>query len=173
MRGFLERIAWLLFNKLILDWADRCVPVYNPGKWNDNSDVQDDNNCYNYACDTRTNTYAQPGRAHGISLNLYDPKCPDVTAAAIADGLVSNDCDKGCGRDRCQHQVALAIRPGRDFHWYRKDKSGTWSHKPGQLQATNLDYSGNVITDPRTADRGFYTVFCGCFCVDKSAIRVA
>jgi hypothetical protein len=38
-----------------------------------------------------------------------------------------------------------------------------WTHKPGQTAATNLDNSGNVITDPRTANRGVYTDFCGFF----------
>ena len=52
--------------------------------------------------------------------------------------------------------VALVIRPGRDFHWYRQDQNGNWSHKPGSTAATNLDNSGNVITDPRTADTGNY-----------------
>ena len=38
--------------------------------------------------------------------------------------------------------------------------------------ATNLDNNGNIINDPRTADRGMYTVFCGCFCVNKSKVTI-
>jgi len=41
----------------------RCPP-YNPGKWNIPT-VQPHNNCYNYGNDHITNTFAQPGRAHG------------------------------------------------------------------------------------------------------------
>ena len=43
---------------------------------------------------------------------------------------------------------------GGDFHWYLFN--GTWSHKPGQARATNLDDSKNEITDLRTADTGDY-----------------
>jgi hypothetical protein len=43
----------------------------------------------------------------------------------------------------------------------------------GGSPATNLDNSGNIITDPRTADRGSYTVFCGCFCVNKAKVVIA
>lgn len=84
----------------------------------------------------------------------------DVLNAAIADGLVVVECDKGCGCSDCRHQVALVIWPGVDYHWYRLDKDGKWSHKPGRTPATNLDNSGNLINDPRTADRGNYTEFC-------------
>ena len=38
-----------------------------------------------------------------------------------------------------------------DYHGYRLDENGMWTHKPGGTNATNLDNSGNVITDPRTA----------------------
>ena len=60
--------------------------------------------------------------------------------------------------------IALVIAPGhqipvsddeeyiRDYHWYRQDRDGTWSHKPGHSYATNKDGSGNVIYDPRTCD---------------------
>ncbi len=40
----------------------------------------------------------------------------------------------------------------RDYHWYRQDRDGTWSHKPGHSSATNLDGSGNRIYDPRVCD---------------------
>ena len=39
--------------------------------------------------------------------------------------------------------------------------------------ATNLDNSRNVITDPRVADRGPYTAFCGFYRVGPGPIRIA
>lgn len=164
-----------IFEKLIkalADWADKCLPVYNPNAWNDNNGIQRNNNCYNYGCDIRTDTFAQPGEAHGIYLGSNNLNCNDVLNAAIADGLVVVECDKGCGCSDCHHQVALVIWPGVDYHWYRLDKDGKWSHKPGRTPATNLDNSGNLINDPRTADRGDYTEFCGCFCVNKSKVSI-
>ena len=41
---------------------------------------------------------------------------------------------------------------GFDYHWLRLDDSGTWSHKPGQTAATNLDGDGKEIYDPREAN---------------------
>ena len=172
-------MSWLsdLIGRLLQALADfvaRCIPAYNPSVWNSNPSVQSNNNCYNYGCDIQTNTYAQPGRAHGILLNWpADMNCTAVTGGAQADGLVPVNCDSGCGCSECQHQVALVISPGWDYHWYRKDRDGKWSHKMGGTPATNLDNSGNVITDPRTADRGSYTIFCGCFCVNKSTVSIS
>ena len=55
--------------------------------------------------------------------------------------------------------MALVIWPKRDFHWYRLDIDGTWSHKMGWGPATKEDDSGNSIYDPMYADRGDYVVF--------------
>ena len=49
---------------------------------------------------------------------------------------------------------------GGDYHWYRLDNNGTWSHKPGQTGATDLDDANRPITDPRTADTGVYKFVC-------------
>ena len=160
--------------KAIADWIDRCLPVYQPAAWNDGDGIQLHNNCYNYGCDIQTNTFAQPGRAHGITLVWpADMNCAAVTAGAIADKLVQVNCDDGCGCSECRHQVALVIAPNWDYHWYRKDRDGKWTHKPGSTPASNLDNNGNIITDPRTAARGPYTIFCGCFCVNKTKVTIA
>ena len=98
--------------------------------------------------------------------------CEEVGEGAVSDGLIPADCDRGCHGQGCCHQVALVIAPGWDFHWYRKDRGGKWSHKPGGTEATNLDNSGNPIADPRTADRGPYTVFCGCYCVCERRVTI-
>ena len=135
-------------------------PRYEPERWNDGGTIQYNNNCYNYACNIRTNTFAQPGKASGdMSQSLI---CSEVKDGAISDGLKASttvECGKYC------HKVALFVWPGWDYHWYREDCCGKWSHKPGMTEATNLDNSGNEITDPRNADRGGYTEFCGFFCV--------
>jgi len=142
------------------------TPSYTPGFWNDGGTVQWNNNCYNYSNNKRTDTFAQPGRASGITLGSVNMNCADVTPAAVADGIEqapsSGDCPK------CRTRIALVIRPGRDYHWYRRDADGMWTHKPGSTPATNLDNSGNPITNPETADRGLYTEFCGYFCICSS-----
>ena len=57
---------------------------FNPGFWNDPAHIGR-NNCYNYASNRRTDTFAQPGRATGHQTGVM--ACPNVTAAALSDGL--------------------------------------------------------------------------------------
>lgn len=61
------------------------------------------------------------------------------------------------------YKVALVIAPNLDYHWYRQDSDGLWSHKPGTTPVTRLDNSNNLIIDPQTANRGPYTEFIGYF----------
>ena len=146
-------------------------PTYDPGKWNKEGVVLN-NNCYAYATDNMTNTFPQPGKGSGAE-PTPPYTCDNVTAAAVSDGLVKASCDNACPKG--SFKVALVINPdplGNDFHWYRQDSNGNWSHKPGGTDATNKDNKGNPITDPRTADRGGYTNFCGCFCVDPTAVKI-
>jgi hypothetical protein len=132
-------------------------PNFNPGFWNNDSNRKRNNNCYNYANNKATNTFAQPGRAAGQYPSM---SCAAVHRAAVADGLepISGYPSTVLG---FKTGVALVVAPGYDYHWYRLDANGTWTHKPGQTNATNRDSSGNVINDPRTANRGIYSDFCG------------
>jgi hypothetical protein len=135
--------------------------------WNTDPGTQYTNNCYNYATNKQTNSFAQPG---GF-LPPGDITCDTVSAGATADGFepITHGDPDSCGPGDCV--VALVIQPGppanpvQDFHWYRRNSDGSWSHKPGQTRATRNDASGNPITDPQTADRGGYTIFCGYYCV--------
>lgn len=143
-------------------------PQYDPDIWNDLGKIQCCNNCYNYACNIRTDNFAQPGRASSGNSLPYGLNCEGVSRAAVEDGLkrMTNTCSP------CHHKVALVIAPGSDYHWYRQDQNAYWSHKPGVTPATNLDNSQNIITDLATANRGPYTKFCGYFCVYKPDISI-
>ncbi|MFG2908465.1 hypothetical protein ACGF13_25785 [Kitasatospora sp. NPDC048286] len=137
------------------------VGAFNPGFWNNDTTTLYNNNCYNYASNWRTNTFAQPGRGCG---NMYTQiTCDEVARAALCDGMHHRfDCFPDSEAPR--PLVALVVIPGGgDYHWYRKQKEGFWGHKPGGTAARNYDNSGNVIYDPETADRGPYTIFCGYF----------
>lgn len=133
------------------------APAYNPSLWNIPS-VQPYNNCYNYANNQITNTFAQPGRATGKPITSLS--CTGVQPSAVSDGLkASSNFSSPLGPGQGWY-VALVIWPDTDYHWYRQDNVGCWSHKPGQTAVTNVDSSGNPITDPKMCDRGPYTVFC-------------
>lgn len=127
---------------------------YNPAFWNTAS-VQPHNNCYNYAMNFRSNTFAQPGKISGHPNSVM--QCPNVSTAANWDG-----CKATCSGPN--KLVALVIWPGRDYHWYRYHSNGFWGHKPGSTAARNTDNSGIVIggtRNPQNCNRGPYTIFCG------------
>src|SRR5579862_4667022 len=132
------------------------------------SKFQPNNNCYNYACNIATNTFAQPGRKHGLIVKRPDgPKGPEVIKAAMSDGLKLiggrettlrmlpwSECDVG-------HIVALFISDAYvshgwhgDYHWVRCDDpdSPSWSHKNGPDTATPFDFAGVPISDPSRAN---------------------
>lgn len=151
------------------DLCTRCqyeVSQYNPKFWN-RPEVQPYNNCYNYARNWRTDTFAQPGRAHGAGTSTMS--CSAVTTAAMADGLRKR-CDCLPEDEYPRRLMALVIDPGWDYHWYRHQRGGFWGHKPGGTAARNVDNSSVIITNPETCDRGGYVDFCGYFYAGRSVV---
>jgi hypothetical protein len=145
---------------------------YNPGFWNDDFNVTSSNNCYNYGVNKRTDNYAQPGHSSGEECpgGGYTVAC--VTEKAKADGLIPATGPNECPWD--QQTVALVVRPdGVDYHWYRLDSDGMWTHKFASNPATNLDDAmpGQPITNPETANRGLYTTFGGYFCTCSDSVE--
>ena len=73
----------------------RFAPDYFPSWWNGNRGRLLNNNCYNYANDRATGTFAQPGRAHALTIGRiadmddYDLAMTQaaVQAGAVNDGL--------------------------------------------------------------------------------------
>ena len=66
------------------------------------------------------------------------------------------------------YKVALVvdlIGDRKDYHWYRQDSDGFWSHKQGTTPVKRTDESGELIVDPYYADRGEYTQFLGYYAV--------
>ena len=61
----------------------------------------------------------------------------------------------------------------RDYHWYRLDGNGYWSHKPGGTCATNRDGRGKRIKDPRRADNGLIPYKFVCFMtIDRFGVKI-
>lgn len=169
----LQRVADVLSREFVATGCPPCnaadAPVYDPAFWNTPA-RQPNNNCYNYANNQATNTFAQPGRATGRPITALS--CPGTEPSAISDGL---RVTPGFAAPLTPGQgwyVALVIWPNRDYHWYRQDKNGCWSHKPGRTAAVNVDNAGKAITDPKTCDRGNYTAFCD-YMITNRGVRIA
>lgn len=142
------------------------VPKANFDFWNLSDETLYNNNCYNYATNRVTNSFAQPGEA---SEAMYESlTCESVYAAASKDlGLVPAKFTPMKSQSE-ETLIALVVAPDYDFHWYRRDENNLWTHKMGDTEAKGIDESGKTIPDPETADRGFYTEFCGYFNVKNT-----
>jgi len=166
------------------------VPDYDPEYWNQ-SDVMWNNNCYNYAMNKRTDTFAQPGKAYEGGTAPLQPRpepggnpfeiCDYVAWYAAMDGSISpvtlsneggdsGECAEGPEYTKVALVVARVFDDAEgDYHWYRRDSNGKWSHKPGGTPARNTDDCGNEITDPATACRDNYEQFCGYYCTASTS----
>ena len=134
------------------------------------SSVQYRTNCYAYAMNLQKNPITgekfpkrgeggfalQPGDLCGIRLTNLRP--------STIEALVSLDCRK-IGYtfrettfekpvEKGNWKVALVIR-NDDYHWYRQNEDGTWSHKPGNTPVKNTDDARNLIIDPREAKSSY------------------
>jgi hypothetical protein len=179
-------IPLIIVGALILTTLIACEPSkgglpYEPQKWNDGGTIQKTTNCYAYAMNLQRNPIngkmfprrgeggfaLQPGDLAGINTNphLMTTNGDYVSKLATKDAESSGRTFKSIGKNEKPAEgnwkVALVLAPGRDYHWYRQNEDGTWSHKPGETPVTNLDASNNIITDPEKANRGVYTQFVG------------
>lgn len=152
---------------------------YNPSLWN--GKTRPYNNCYAYALNNQvrpgTNElwFQQPGEyANNWATDFTNEA--EMRAAVASDFAKYNEefgtnlVFQPIGKyDVCPagtYKVALvAYSDNWDYHWYRQDADGYWSHKPGGTAVTRYDNSGNLIIDPETADRGGYDLFLGFYAV--------
>jgi len=173
-------------------------PEYNPDKYNNNKSIRHSHNCFAYAfgviddeqtarCENTENCnvpFHGPGIKSGFGrLRGEDGKtCSDTMARTLADSDggypigFTGKCKRGFSK------IATVVDPAADFHYYRQDTNGMWSHKPGAMPVTNKDSVGNPIYDPALAGRYYpsekngdvydhelnYTGFCGYYCIPRS-----
>ncbi len=138
-------------------------------------------NCYAYAMklenDSRTNrpftSKPQPGEFSGRGLTARDLRGDSETVKKAinkkvsADATILNLCYTEVNSANHVPKegnwvVALAYATdSSDYHWWRKNEDGTWSHKPGSTPIIHWDASGKTITDPGNCNRGIYDGFLG------------
>ncbi len=169
--GYPDNPCGTIYGSMTEMWCCICTtPAHEPGFWNTDAAIRECNNCYNYANNVRTDTFAQPGYASGQWCQSSACLTAEIISQYAAnDGLIptTREAVSPCAMTK----LALVIWPYADYHWYRQDANGLWTHKPGATAATNLDNSGNIILDPEVADRGYYTVFAGYFFSCSSSVQ--
>ncbi len=152
--------------------------AYEPALWNDGGLIQTSTNCYAYMLNRREGFppghKLQPGELSGNPLaSLADVTVSRIielsTADAQAEGYTFYPVTREAACSAGSYKVALVVAPFQDYHWYRQNPDGSWSHKPGHTAVTDRDASGLPIWDPATANRDYgsinYTDFGGYFCV--------
>jgi hypothetical protein len=163
-------------------------PLFLPHNWN-NTDTQKYNNCYSYAIldlDKSRDHKLYPGEKSGLDRvqhKKHKYKCPVFDKRLKLDnpGLLDSTPYDDCPCNYYKVGMFLDIRDKqKDFHFYRQDKNGTWSHKPGSNLVTQLDASGEKIKDPLTANRNYskvkkdgynYTEPCGFYCMPYKKVK--
>ena len=151
---------------------------YERDIWN-YSPVLNLTNCYAYAFNNQTYPgtnalcYMQPGEFAGLELRYVPINAENVVTYVEADatklGFMFEEIDKYSCCPTGSYKVALVIAEGSDYHWYRQNPDGTWSHKLGNSAVTDVDASGNILVNPEYADRNHtvanYSQFIAYYCV--------
>lgn len=160
------------------DIGNRILPIagyelkYNPTYWNKNRYKA---NCYTYALNflaTTNRISHQPGYASGARFgsltksSIINAVKRDVNYLSNVKGFRSaGEKEKPGYRE---YKVALVIG-NVDYHWYRQDSDGYWSHKSGVTNISRSDASGRSIINPRTANNNYshanYHTFAGFYFV--------
>ena len=145
------------------------------------------NNCYTYAINQPKNPYTgkhyedydycQPGFLGGKGrdsfIDYYDlnKTGKEIINSARRDlrclgyKLLKTTYKKYIEDKNCW-KVALCLA-NDDYHWFRQNDDGTWSHKRGAYEITNRDSSRKIIYNPETCNRGDYATFVGFYLIEK------
>ncbi len=122
--------------------------------------------------------YHQPGGVNGLThiLDYADKRtCPTM------DRLIRSDVPeikRTTFKARCPRgssKIAMVMHPGEDYHFFRQDADGWWSHKDGANPVKRYDAEREPIWNPKTAARDYrpkgsflnYRDFCGFYCVPR------
>jgi hypothetical protein len=164
-------------------------PEFNPDRFNRYKGIKEAHNCFAYAFDhiqmpkksscTRDScpiSFHQPGRASGYPKwsKVKGKRCPDLAARLFGDvkGLKMTTFENRCPAK--MSKIALVADEDEDYHFYRQDSNGYWSHKPGATSVTHLDATKRPIYNPELASRMYpdsnldYDKFCSYLCVPKT-----
>ena len=163
-------------------------PKFDPELYNKHRGIKEALNCFAYAFDYKKLPYRkdcnknscsipfpQPGRASGYPRwsKVNGKRCPDLTSRLFGDvpDLKITSFEGRCPKN--YSKIALVVDEDEDYHFYRQDSNGYWSHKPGATDVTRIDATGRPIYDPQLASRMYpnsglnYDKFCSYLCAPK------
>lgn len=171
-------------------------PAYAPEEYNGDKAIQHSHNCFAYAMNVKDQEkikkcreenecrFHSPGRqtGHSVETNPDSKGIQRKTCSIILGGTISDSKGHLTTFDaKCKpgySKVAVVVDAENDFHYYRQDNNGMWSHKPGGREVTNKDAVGALIYNPERASRYYpkenendsglnYRNFCSFMCVPR------
>lgn len=146
---------------------------YGDYVYNKDNAVKNSHNCYSYAmgvvdknkvenCRNNDCVTAQPGRWSKYNISRKENQsCSDIISRTMGDirgtelTTFTSKCPQGF------RKVCCVVDKNRDYHWYRQDNNGMWSHKPGTRAVTDIDAFGSKIYNPELASRNYPAEFDG------------
>ncbi len=159
--------------------------------WDDAS-VVEANNCYTYAINLQLRSGGRglnPGGVSGKlddliieSGGLFSMTCNFLTDALALDGIEPAEDPSACA-SRCSngYPIYMVVAPSVDYHFYRMDALGVWTHKLGSGSGGPVlacDANGNLIANPTSANHDYinmgvqnYSSACGYYCVCPQEIQ--
>lgn len=127
-------------------------------------------NCYRYAC----NDPAQEGEEPYASPAPSPQPGEDFECETIKQTILNKQAKEATNGEcpKCYYKVNLVIKPHQgnnpsDYHWYREDDDGTWSHKLGCTPVIPRVMSPYFDSKLRG-----YTKDCGIFCIPEGGMDV-
>ncbi|NCC21068.1 MAG: hypothetical protein EOM26_01235 [Alphaproteobacteria bacterium] len=146
-------------------------PAYAPHLWRS---LKGRVNCLTYGLDIPAHGIGVPGRLMVSARNGERTRSFRVTTAGLIaafeqDGLVRIARADAVPDDRI---IEVFHNGFDDFHVYRRDSNGRYSHMPLYSLPRDTDERGKPITDPKTCDRGpNLKHHAGCFRVPPGRVR--
>jgi hypothetical protein len=142
-------------------------PDFDPDKYNKDQAIRHSHNCHAYAMDfinpervqkcreQNDCRFTQPGfkAGHNSFRGQSGKSCGDIIGRTMSDipRAYAIDFSKPC--EPGYSKIAAVVDEKNDFHYYRQDSNGWWSHKPGARHVTNKDAMGARIWRPDLASR--------------------
>lgn len=153
-------------------------PKFDSNLWNDTLKIKKTHNCYAYVMDIINedfNSKPQPGYNSGYSYLSDDDirSCDKMFKRMKSDNpsIISSSYEEKCPKGYRKGYLAVDDSKDTDYHFWRLDKTGLWSHKPGSTEASMKNYDGKIITAPHKSKREssshIYKKSCGYFCFKK------
>ena len=170
-------VDYVYLDKVFYKEYGKDYPQSDVKKWNFNIKIKNSHNCYAYALNKishKLKDKPQPG-LFSHTHNSHSCKNYKIAIKNDAPNIIFTNFNKKC--PKTFHKIFMAIddKPNGDYHFYRQNNDGTWSHKPGRTDVTTLNAKDKPILNPLVSDRNYihnkYTKPCFFACVNKHLSR--